>query len=267
MNVTMGGCLVLLNLLLVGCSKWPVHGEGGMAERTERLASCSEVHAGSAYGALDQRLACANRRFETLKRVGAQLHQPALSEQARLQSQRVWRQLTGGLTADAITDLAIYGALLDEIERRLLSQGFEDTTVADESKLVTADAEVIKAFGHVLFASGSDSVNPADLEGLLTVAESLRIESQGDITLTGYTDEQGDDDSNLLLALERARNVKRVLISFDVDPLRIHVQTQGEHEPFYPNSNRPGRLANRRVDIHLATSVLDDSAPIQPAQP
>lgn len=250
MSINQIVCLLALCGFMSGCNHWPANGRGGVAEHVSSPPGCGEWRSTEDHRHLDHRLACENQRLVTLQRLGAHLHQPALTEQARRQSQRAWRAITGGLLSDADIDLMIYGALLDELERRLVlhNQGVVPEVAGDE----TASRVVghTPPFGHVLFATGSDRINPAALEWLQTLSSFSPSLTAGSIQLIGYADDRGDEQLNLALSARRADSVKRVLIEAGVTPASILTQGRGEQTPRYVNRDRDARLANRRVDIH-----------------
>ena len=114
-----GILIVLAVCSLSACSGWPPEGAGGSAEHVGPHPDCVPVNDGSSVSALDHRLGCANRRLQTLVRMGSKHYQPGLIQAAERQSRRVIRELTGGLYSDAVIDLHIFSAQLDEIERRM----------------------------------------------------------------------------------------------------------------------------------------------------
>ncbi|MBX2875210.1 MAG: OmpA family protein [Saprospiraceae bacterium] len=101
-----------------------------------------------------------------------------------------------------------------------------------------------------LFASGSFSLQPeskAMLDSIYQVLSSV----QGDITITGYTDNVGSVEDNKLLSMKRAEAVKESLISRGFTKERV--TTRGLHElnPIRSNDTELGRSKNRRVEITI----------------
>lgn len=72
------------------------------------------------------------------------------------------------------------------------------------------------------------------------------------INLFGHTDSRiaGLDDATI--ALSRALEARKFLVSHGVNPERIYVYSQAAGDFIAPNWTRAGRAANRRVDIDLA---------------
>ena len=69
------------------------------------------------------------------------------------------------------------------------------------------------------------------------------------IVVEGYTDSNGNDDSNLRLSQSRAESVRSYLISKGVKAERIQAVGKGEASPIAPNDTAEGRANNRRVEI------------------
>ena len=128
-------------------------------------------------------------------------------------------------------------------------------TVRDE-----ADRSVVEIRGDGLFDSGSATTKAAYLPVLMRIAEVLnRLE--GDIVITGHTDNQPIRDkrfaSNLELSRARAEAVRQLLLSAGLDRTRPIVAVgRGDTQPVDTNTTVEGRSHNRRVDIALLTPAV-----------
>ncbi len=71
------------------------------------------------------------------------------------------------------------------------------------------------------------------------------------LTMTGYTDSVGDDETNLILSEERAKACYQYLVSKGVEPTRLTYQGFGEDSPIASNRTSQGRRLNRRVEFDL----------------
>jgi outer membrane protein OmpA-like peptidoglycan-associated protein len=74
------------------------------------------------------------------------------------------------------------------------------------------------------------------------------------VTITGHTDNVGDDAGNLTLSQQRAEAVKTALAEHAGPSLVLEVDAKGEAEPVAPNDiegrdNPDGRARNRRVTV------------------
>ncbi len=77
----------------------------------------------------------------------------------------------------------------------------------------------------------------------------LRKNKDKNLVLTGYTDNQGPDDTNLALSKKRANAVKQRLLSQGVSSSQVESSGKGEADPKASNDTDSGRKANRRVTV------------------
>ena len=71
------------------------------------------------------------------------------------------------------------------------------------------------------------------------------------VVVTGYTDNVGNDASNLALSKRRAENIKKMLISKGIADSRVKAIGKGESNPIAPNNTKEGRAKNRRIEITI----------------
>lgn len=71
------------------------------------------------------------------------------------------------------------------------------------------------------------------------------------IYLSGYTDDIGDERSNLFLSYERAKSAKRYLIDHGIESKRIIIGSYGMDNPAVPNNSPANQAKNRRVELRL----------------
>lgn len=108
----------------------------------------------------------------------------------------------------------------------------------------------------VFFAFGQADLTPAASTVLAGVAERLRTQAVGTVSVVGHTDAVGDDASNLALSQRRAGTVVTDLNArLTGTGLTLAASGKGEAEPVAPNAlpdgkdNPDGRQQNRRVTI------------------
>lgn len=109
---------------------------------------------------------------------------------------------------------------------------------------------------QVLFDFNSAAIKPKAAVVLAKVAQLIRNESKGRVSIEGHTDSVGGDDYNLRLSQQRANAVSEWLRDAEQIPADIIAATgKGELEPVAPNTLRDGsdspegRAKNRRVTI------------------
>ena len=180
-------------------------------------------------------------------------------------------------------------ASIESLEDRLatLSVGrLDPTTDLALSKLasmhpdlVVYDAErgMLRFASDLTFATGSDAVQggaDATLEQLASILQTPEA-SRYDVVVVGHTDSQpiGPNTvkrfpTNMHLSVGRAISVRKVLSSKGVAPERMEAAGWGEFRPVVPNSSNGKTPANRRVEVYLVPSTLDEAAKgTAPSQP
>lgn len=100
------------------------------------------------------------------------------------------------------------------------------------------------------FASGSAELNKSAGEQLDKVVEFAAVKQDANLTVTGYTDDRGDAQSNLKLSEARAEAVKAYLVQHGVAADRILARGEGAANPIADNKTAEGRAKNRRVEIN-----------------
>jgi hypothetical protein len=112
----------LLAGVAAGCTYWPEHGTGGMAEK--RPAPPPLLESGiqdPEWLEMNRHLAKLRKRLDLLVAEGAEACLPAHVVEARLRENRIARELHGGLKADAGRNLAAQQGELVLLENRLRS--------------------------------------------------------------------------------------------------------------------------------------------------
>jgi OmpA-OmpF porin, OOP family len=103
----------------------------------------------------------------------------------------------------------------------------------------------------VSFKSNSTELQLRSLEPLDQVFDLLLDNPGLRISLSGYTDNTGDDESNLTLSKQRAERVKAYLVNKGIAADRIIADGYGNTNPISNNNYDWGRALNRRVEIEI----------------
>lgn len=106
----------------------------------------------------------------------------------------------------------------------------------------------------VLFEIGSAEVAPEFSEVLGASVAFLELSPETMIQITGHTDSNGDEESNLELSQARVDAARQVMIEWGGDPERITAVGLGERSPIADNSTAEGRALNRRVELQIENS-------------
>ncbi len=100
------------------------------------------------------------------------------------------------------------------------------------------------------FGSTEKEYDPKVDEYLEKLAE--RVKETGEkVTLTGHTDNVGEDEANQRLGMERAQAIKRILVRRGAAPDQVETISKGESQPVASNDTDEGRHENRRVEVRL----------------
>lgn len=118
----------------------------------------------------------------------------------------------------------------------------------------------------LLFDSGQSTVKDIEMGQFITIGKMLNHPMLKDsyIRVEGHTDDvpinSSSYQSNWDLSVLRASNVTQILIEKSgIAPDRVSVIGYGEYRPLTENRTEEGRKINRRVDILIMSSELNDS--------
>ncbi len=102
------------------------------------------------------------------------------------------------------------------------------------------------------FESGSSAVIPAQMAKLQELAVLIQ-DNPGQMKLSAYTDDVGDDAVGQWLSEQRATEVVQVFKNLGVDDkIQYDIKAYGEQYPIGDNATEEGRAKNRRVEIYFA---------------
>jgi chemotaxis protein MotB len=132
----------------------------------------------------------------------------------------------------------------DKVRFRLDERGLVVTVVTDD----------------VLFALGSATLRPQGTAVLDAIAPALKA-LPNQVTVEGHTDDlpiSGSFASNWELSTERATSVLRYLLDrHDLQAERLSAAGYADQRPLTPNISAAARSANRRVEVIVRATPLD----------
>lgn len=124
---------------------------------------------------------------------------------------------------------------------------YAEGTTDVRSKLITEGKLVTRG---ILFDVNSDKIKPESYGSLKEIAQVLKDNPAVRIKIVGHTDNDGDDNANLVLSKSRAAAVKNSLSKdFGIDAARMETDGSGESSPVSPNTTVEGKANNRRVEF------------------
>ena len=115
---------------------------------------------------------------------------------------------------------------------------------------------VITLDGQVLFVTAKAELLPIAKDRLNEVAKSLKeLDDDKLVSIEGFTDSRGSDDTNMKLSQDRANAVRDYLTSQGVKAEKLRAIGRGEANPVASNETAEGRANNRRVEIVIQSSA------------
>jgi outer membrane protein OmpA-like peptidoglycan-associated protein len=109
--------------------------------------------------------------------------------------------------------------------------------------------ETMVLHGVTFYGSESAELSPESYPVLDKIYESLAYYPNLRIEVGGHTDNQGRDDFNRKLSLDRARAVMNYLVDKGIERSRIRARGYGMDRPVAGNDTSDGRAQNRRVEV------------------
>jgi outer membrane protein OmpA-like peptidoglycan-associated protein len=122
-------------------------------------------------------------------------------------------------------------------------QGRQNAESAENARRTVTTLE-----GSALFVANKSELAPSGRQKLDQVAKTLK-DGTDEISVLGYADAQGNDETNRRLSQEQADAVRAYLVERGVAPDRIKAVGKGETEPIAANASPEGRAGNGRVEI------------------
>ena len=266
-------------LALSGCSSWPEHGRGGMAEHYpyDFIPVVPNQPMTPEHGLrFDYELS--KHQLDLLIIEGARYCFPATVVQAENNQIRIAREMQGDLRYDAANDLIIQRALLGRLENQLdyvkqsgacqppgMDIADSEASQPEEVKAPEAEASdqsdmdathVIQALYDLLnadnqFATDSAEINPKYMQRLARAVGILKEHPYLHLIIVGHTDVIGKDHHNKDLSLSRANQVSRYFQVYGIDASRLTVDGVADTDPLFEGMQPHVRLVNRRVSIEI----------------
>jgi outer membrane protein OmpA-like peptidoglycan-associated protein len=152
-------------------------------------------------------------------------------------------------------------------ETRLLQRPWEATELKGPGRApgvptVLDEAQVRQAFGPVLaievpppahfilyFEPGTAQLTEQSKDLLATIAAAVVERQSVEVGVVGHTDTAGTKEFNYRLALERARQVGRLLEGLGVAPEVLRIDSFGEEDLLVPTADEAPEPRNRRVEV------------------
>jgi len=129
-----------------------------------------------------------------------------------------------------------------------------DTVYVTPDTISKPAVDEVIVLKNVLFETGSAVLSPVSYPELNTIAMYVLANSNNKIEIYGHTDNQGDEEKNLKLSLDRAKAVANFMMVRGVTPSNVKYEGFGSKKPIDTNNTDEGRKRNRRVEFILKRS-------------
>lgn len=153
----------------------------------------------------------------------------------------------------AILGGVLGGAAGSIIGNRMDKQAAELDKIAETKR--TEEGLVTKLKSDILFDTGRAELKPEATANLQQMATIMKKYPENILTIKGYTDATGSDQTNEALSKRRAAAVKNVLVANQLPASTISTKGLGEDSPIGDNTTPTGRQQNRRVEIEVAVDA------------
>ena len=156
---------------------------------------------------------------------------------------------------------AIIGHKMDKAKKE--AEAIQNAQVEEVKDANGLDAVKVTFASGILFATGKDQLSSEAKSSLQQLAGVLKGNSDCDVAIQGYTDNQGWKNStaeqsaqkNQALSLDRATAVSSYLLALSVPATQIKsVEGFGEANPVASNATKEGQAQNRRVEVYMYAS-------------
>ena len=156
---------------------------------------------------------------------------------------------------------AIIGHKMDKAKKE--AEAIQNAQVEEVKDANGLDAVKVTFASGILFATGKNDLSNEAKSSLQQLAGVLKGNSDCDVAIQGYTDNQGWKNStaeqsaqkNQALSLDRATAVSSYLMALSVPATQIKsVEGFGESNPVASNATKDGQAQNRRVEVYMYAS-------------
>lgn len=135
---------------------------------------------------------------------------------------------------------------------QLKKDSIETVIVENDSVPVNPiETETPMVLNSVFFDTDKSALKPESFPSLDSLVVFLKQQKRYFITISGHTDNSGEEIKNQKLSEDRAKSVKTYLIQQGINADRIRSEGWGSSKPVSENETSEGRARNRRVEYTL----------------
>jgi outer membrane protein OmpA-like peptidoglycan-associated protein len=104
---------------------------------------------------------------------------------------------------------------------------------------------------NLFFDSNKSKIRKDSYVELDKVLKFLKDRPDIKVEVAGYTDNKGDDKSNIKLSEARSKAVMDYLVKKGIQNTRVTYKGYGKEDPVASNDTEEGRQMNRRVELKI----------------
>jgi uncharacterized repeat protein (TIGR01451 family) len=158
-----------------------------------------------------------------------------------------------------------YLTAVDETRAEMVTPPAETILQVDREEKISPVPDIVLRPHFAVRKADLNAEDRAKLDQLVQSLQGVRIEK---IEVTGYTDNMPiapknrvEFADNQALSGARAASVGRYLMDqLKLPPEKMAIEGKGSEKPVADNSTAEGRALNRRVEIHITSGAVSDSA-------
>lgn len=142
---------------------------------------------------------------------------------------------------------------LEQTVSNFHKQGYTFTTqlISEEMPFILCQKKfkTLLENDKIIFTSGLATLSPESESLLSALGDTASLCIKTKLTITGYTDNRGSIEGNLILSERRAKAVLASLFQQGIPLERLQARGKGVTDPISTNETEEGRYQNRRIEL------------------
>lgn len=126
--------------------------------------------------------------------------------------------------------------------------------------LVPLNSKLTTALNNIQFNFDQSTLNPDSFVELDYLGQFLKHNPDKQVEITGYTDNRGPKEYNMILSKARAQSVVEYLKAKGVNSDQLISKANGDSNPIVSNANAVGAARNRRVELLVTSKLVFENA-------
>ena len=164
------------------------------------------------------------------------------TEKLKLEIHSVESNMLTGIAYFYIDDVSVTPVLKEEVVDAIES-------LPENAEIKANNAYVLS---NIQFEFDSYKLLPSSFPELSRMVKVMQKHPTWKLGINGHADDQGSDEYNLQLSVNRAKEVADFLVSMGINPFRINIKGFGNKIPLKQGKDEGTRAMNRRVEIEFA---------------